>query len=178
MVKSHIWYLLLVLILVFQHNSCTVEKFPYDKSILKHRKNFITSFSIRLNGYYFRKNQNDNIVRYFFDNGYCFFDGTNNSIDSIDCFPIETRARFIPYGWGVYYLEKDTLIAHRIWGGGRDKFQMFKSEELRAKVLNDSTLLFFSRKNIFNQVLTTQDTFCFRRCTEVPSSFNVLMKDE
>ena len=63
MVKSHNWYLLLVLILVFQHNSCTVEKFPYDKSILKHRKNFKTSFSIRLNGYYFRKNQNDNILK-------------------------------------------------------------------------------------------------------------------
>jgi len=178
MVKSNNWYLLVALLLVFQHNSCTVEKFPYDKSILKHRKNFITSFSIRLNGYYLQENQNENIVRYFFDDGYCSFWSTSITVDTNNCYPIETRIRFIPYFWGVYYLENDTLIAHRIWGGGRDKFQMFKPEELRAKVLNDSTLLFFSRKNIFNQLLTTQDTFCFRQCTEVPSSFNILMKDE
>lgn len=170
----HIKAALLLLLILY---SCRTERFPYDKSILLIKKNYSGLYNRIINGVYLEEFGNDDLERQiYFPDGY-FYNDVISKDSIIKSCNVNNSARFIPYFWGIYCFRNDTLIVNRVWGG-RDKFQMFKSEELRAKVLNDSTLLFFSRKNIFNQVLTTQDTFCFRRCTEVPSSFNILMKDE
>lgn len=176
MVKIKRSHLITIITLVLLIGSCRVEEFPYDKSILKYRKLYVKSRIIRMNGFYSKKNLTESEIRYFFDDGYgCFF-GTSKDTDSVTCYPIDVRMRFIPYFWGLYYLKNDTLIAYSI-RGGRDEFQMFKSEKLIAKVLNDTTLLFFSRRNIHNEVIQIQDTFHFHECNQVPESFNILMKD-
>lgn len=178
MVNRKTYNFQVISILLFLLLSCSVERFPYDKSLLRFRKNYASSSYIKVNGVYLKKFGNDDMSRRaFFPDGYYYYDAI--SMDSLtkSCV-INTNARFIPYGWGVYYFRNDTLIVHRVWGGGRDKFQMFKSEELKAKVLNDTTLLFFWKKNIFNEISQLQDTFHFRKCEQVPSSFNILMRDE
>ena len=131
-----------------------------------------------MEGYFYHLDNNNTRIHYFFENGY--YTGGGKEFHTINdlCPVIDSVARKIPYGWGCYIIERDTLKVQLISPNGRGKYGKFMVAERWAKIEdNGATLRYFQEKNIDGKVKIIDDVFKFHPCQNKPASTNILMED-
>ena len=115
-------------------------------------------------------------VRYFFQNGSCHTEGTNDEI-GLECFQIPSHARNIPYFWGCFIVEDNILKVQTYDPGSLNSYTKYKVIEQWAEIVNDTTLHFFKGIDAKGKSSKLDRTFHFRYCENKPDSTNVLMRD-
>jgi hypothetical protein len=170
MVRNTIIFFLLCAV-----TACYNTKYPYDSKGLTYRNKLVFSNQIKMDGYFY--SQIDNVLtrEYFFEDGYY---GGRSSQVSLKAVCDTIIVREIPYAWGCYVIEKDTLKLQYIVAY-RSIFHKFKVEELWAKIEDGgSTLRYFQKKDIKGKISVMDKVYKFHPCTNKPTSYNILMKQK
>jgi hypothetical protein len=169
-------YLLTLILFIL---SCSSSRFPYDTEGLTYKGRLLFNKQIKMDGYFYRIVKNITEIDYFFENGY-YRGGTREAyiIEHL-CSGIDSTARKIPYSWGCYIIEHDTLKVQQIAPYGRDKYRKFMVIELWAKIEdNGSTLRYFQKKDIDGKINVIDEVYKFHPCINKPSSTNILMQEK
>lgn len=161
--------------------ACSANRFPYDAKGLTYKNKFVyagNSSPIKMDGYFYQVYKEKHLfVSYFFENGYYCGFGTDLT-GKTACPVIDSPQRKIPYFWGVYVINNDTLKIQKIAGHGRDMYRKFMVEEWWATIAdNGSTLKYFRKKDIDGKLRVVDDIYTFKHCLNKPSSDNILMQE-
>jgi hypothetical protein len=159
--------------------SCKINKFPYDYKGLTYKNKFKHTNQMQMNGYFYSLQKNGISIHYFFDDGYYLMGGSiRNITDEPICYQINEKSRRIPFDWGVFIIDNDTIRIQRIAAYGRDKYGKFMVEELWAKIEDDgSTLRYFQKKDIDGKISLVNEIYKFHPCANKPTSDNILMQE-
>jgi len=131
-----------------------------------------------MDGMYLTKKPYGYYLNYFFQNGYYYNAGIEESDINdklVNCFVIPQGSGEIPYYWGCFIVEDNilkiqTYTAHLTFGKQ-------KIYERWAEIVNDTTIHFFKHIDVKGKVSSLDETFHFRHCENKPDSTNILMKD-
>ena len=162
--------------------SCSANRFPFDSNGLTYKDKFVYAFNIgqiKMDGYFFQVYKEKTLfVEYFFENGYyCRFAQDYNK--NFTCPEIDSPQRQIPYFWGVYVIDTDTIKIQRISGDGRGRYGKFMVEELWAKIENEGNMIrYFRKKDIDGKISVIDEVYKFHPCTNKPASTNILMQEK
>lgn len=170
--------IVIIQFLFFFISSCSINRFPYDVEGLTYKNKFVFSNTIKLNGYFYKLHKSGINIHYFFEDGYYLMDGSplKEEINNPICYQVNEKSRNVPFDWGVFIIEGDTLKLQRVAAYGRDKYKKFMVEELWAKIEDGGNLLrYFRKKDIDGNVSKLNDEYRFHPCSKKPSSTNILM---
>jgi hypothetical protein len=171
-----------VLLALLMLTGCFTERYPVNMKGFTYANKLKYSNEFRIDGFYYMITGNNEFVPiiYFFDDGYyCFYTVDASifaSLQSSDCIRIRESMREIPYNWGSYIIENETIKGQEV-NSYRGYFGKFEIQEQQATILNDSTICFFKKTLPGGKVMITQDTYHFRKCILKPSSINILMQE-
>jgi hypothetical protein len=168
---------IIVFFLLCALTACYNTKYPYDSKGLTYRNKLVFNNQIKMGGYFYSQTKSGIITALFFEDGYY---GGHTSYDSISnsCEIIDSVVREIPYAWGCYIIENDTLKLQYIVPC-RSIFHKFKVGELWAKIEDGgSTLRHFQKKDIKGKISVMDKVYKFHPCTNKPASYNILMKQK
>jgi hypothetical protein len=155
--------------------SCLYSRLPYDSKGLTYKGKFTFTGQIKMDGYFYRETQTGIRGEYFFEDGYYSTGGTLN-MQNLLCDTIDQNVRKIPYSWGCFIIENDTLKLQYFPGYGRDKYGKFMTGERWAKIEDQGmTLRYFKKKDIDGNVIQIDEVYKFHQCSNKPNSLNVLM---
>lgn len=160
------------------NNSCSRETFPIEANDLTYKAKFVYNNQFKMNGVYSmsRVDEGGYAIRYFFQDGSYYAEGiTNFDKHGVECYQIKEKVRVIPYAWGYFIIEGDTLKVQTFDPTSRERYNKFKVEERWAKVENDSTIRFFKKITPEKKIVFLNETFRFYPCANKPDSTNVLM---
>jgi hypothetical protein len=149
--------------------------YKYDENGLTYRNLLKYDGQILLNGLYYTRHSNGGYGVYlFFNDGYvCSF--SCQSLDSV-CINIDWTRR-VPYFWGVYIIENDTLKIQQV-NSNAGIFEKFKIYEETARIINDTTIYLMYKK--YSEEKTRQhqmnQIYRFMPLENMPSSQNILME--
>jgi len=155
--------------------SCLYSRLPYDSKALTYKNKFVFSDQIKMNGYFYRETETGIRAEYFFEDGYYSTGGSLNLQNNL-CDTLDKNVRKIPYAWGCFIIENDTLKLQYFPGYGRDKYGKFMTGERWAKVADGGTTIrYFRKKDIDGKVAQIDEVYRFHPCNNKPASTNVLM---
>lgn len=152
------------------------EKYPININSLTYFKKGNFDDQFKINGKYVHQEiSTDRLtVCYFFRDGtFCSF-GRSSKGETLFC-TIPDNMRNIPYYWGAYIMDNDTVKIQKFYPY-RETFGRFEVEEMWGKILNDSTLFFFKRISPDKHVTSPNTIFNFQKCLIKPDSTNILMR--
>lgn len=158
--------------------TCQKEKgkYPIDMSSLTYFQNGNYNGQFSITGYYSYRQDNDIFISYFFEDGtFCTFgDNIENTQLNNICPEIE-NIREIPYYWGAYIIEGDTLKIQK-FHPYRGTFEKFEVEEILGKIENDTTIRYCRKLLPDGEEQTLNERYDYSECYNKPDSTNVLMK--
>jgi hypothetical protein len=162
---------------------CFTERYPVNMKGFTYANKMKYSNEFRIDGFYYMITGYNEFVPiiYFFDDGYfCGFPiepSTFASLDNSDCIRIIESMREIPYNWGAYIIENDTIKV-QVFNSYRGAFEKFDIQEQYATILNDTTIRFFKKTWGGGRAeMQMHYTYYFRKCILKPSSINILMQE-
>ena len=160
-------------------SSCGVfcDELPFDKKALTYKNKFIFDNQFRMDGIYLmERNYGGYAMRYFFQNGSYYAEGTSNEI-GLECYQIKAKARELPYAWGCYIIEDNILKVQTYDPTSLNYATKYKLYERWAEIVNDTTIHFFKEIDSGGKERGLDETFHFRYCENKPDSTNILMRD-
>jgi hypothetical protein len=115
---------------------------------------------------------NDSIIAfmYLFSNGASCYFATSESRACI----ISESIREIPYNWGRYRIQSDTLRIQMV-DTHREPFEKFGIDEVCGLITNDSSFVMISRTRK-NKVRKFKETYYLKACESMPESSSILDK--
>lgn len=170
---------LITILLLLLNNSYCKEKYPIDINGFTYRNKLNFNNQIKIDGLYYVDmilSENSITIIYLFSDGtYCRFATKNYNENNPTCYNID-KLRDIPYYWGAYIIERDTLKVQTFDPGSRQRYRKFKVEERWAIIENDTTLRFFRKITPEKKVLEMNEVFHYKNCENKPDSTNLLMQ--
>lgn len=163
-------------VMLLINNSCSKEEFLLDASGLTYKGKFVYNKQFKMNGIYIADIDGHTGVNYYFIDGSYYHVGMESYNIDNGCVAINAKAREIPYAWGCFIIEADTLKVQTFDPTSRQRYHEFRVEERWAKIENDSTIRFFKKITPEKKELELNEIFHFRYCDNKPDSINVLMK--
>jgi len=167
----------IALLLLAQSTTCQTTKSPIDTKNLTYRNKLEFKNQIRIDGYYFGNTVLTGSIKvkpliYFFQNG--FICNYSQNISEPTC-TLDDEIRERPFYWGYFVIEKDTLKLQLVDSYWQNK-HMYEISERWARVVNDSTIVFFKSISASKKVSILNETYYFNICKDKPDSTNILMK--
>lgn len=130
-------------VMILLSNGCSKEEFPLDASGLTYKGKFVYNNQFKMNGIYTTVFDELIGVNYFFTDGTYYHVSLENYDYGNDCTQINELN--IPYYWGCFIIEGDTLKVQTFDPTSRQRFHEFRVEERWAKIENETTYVFLRR---------------------------------
>lgn len=162
-------------VMILLSNSCSKEEFPLDASGLTYKGKFVYNNQFSMNGIYTAVIDEHFGINYYFTDGTYYHVSLENYDYGNDC--IQINERNIPYYWGFFIIEGDTLKVQTFDPTSRQRYHEFRVEERWAKIENETTLRFFKKITPEKKELVLDEIFHFRYCENKPDSTNILMEN-
>jgi|GEM_PF-2683021 hypothetical protein len=163
---------------------CQKVKPSVEIEKLTYLSRYCTNNILKINGVYLghisELIQNKSIPYiFFFQNGFVFYGRNkhyNNQLDYkiLEC-NIDESLRNIPYHWGCYCVDGDTLKLQLVDSFWQNKHK-YEISERWAKIVNDSTILFFKSFSPSKKTSNLNELYFFKKCEVKPDSTNILMQ--
>lgn len=173
MVLKNIFHIIATIVLLL-NNSCSKEEYPLDASGLTYKGKFVYMSQFKMNGIYIADIDGNVGVNYYFIDGTYYHVSLETYEQGDECLQIYESN--IPYYWGCFIIEGDTLKVQTFDPTSRQRYHEFRVEERWAKIENDSTLRFFKKITPEKKELELNEIFHFKHCENKPDSTNILMK--
>ncbi len=152
------------------------EKYPVDMSSFTYFQKGNYNGQFFINGYYSYSKDNDIFISYFFEDGtFCTFGDDIENLPLNNSCPEIENIRQIPYYWGAYIIEGDTVKIQK-FHPFRGTFEKFEIEEIWGKIENDTTIRHFKKVLPDGDEQTLDERNSYNECYNKPDSTNVLMK--
>jgi len=156
------------------NQNCSKEKYPYDAAGLTYKGKLNFKNEFKTDGLYISSNNEYKVFNYFFINGSFYHVGISSNEINENCYQINDRE--IPYAWGYFIIEGDTLKVQRLDPSSRERYGKFMVEERWAKITSDTSLHFFRKITPEKETVTLDELYYFHPCTNKPDSINILMQ--
>jgi len=162
-------------IMLLINNSCSKEEFPFNASGLTYKGKLVYNNQFKMNGIYIADIDGNIGVNYYFLDGTYYHVSIDTYEQGNEC--VQINERDIPYYWGYFLIEGDTLKVQTFDPTSKQRYHEFRVEERWAIIENDSTIRFFKKLTPEKNELRLNETFHNTQCKNKPDSTNILMKD-
>jgi hypothetical protein len=166
--KTHVFVICLLSVLAF--SSCEDEELTFKRTDY-------TGNEIRTDGCYYRVIGPDSIRAayiFYYRNGIVFFFADSANITSIDQFNSLTMFRNNKTSWRVFTISENNILISQGWGDPWGHRRPLVTSY--AKIINDTTILWYKQENTRTGTYEYNSVVNFREFCSKPDSTNVFIK--